>query len=68
MLRDLRFALRRLLRSPGFSATVIVLFGLTIGANASLFSVLYGLLYKPLPFPDAGRLVSIDARLTHMAT
>ncbi len=65
MIRDLRFAVRRLLRSPGFSATVILLFALTIGANASLFSVLYGLLYKPLPFPDSERIVTISTLLAN---
>jgi putative ABC transport system permease protein len=65
MIRDLRFALRRLFRSPGFSATVILLFGLTLGANASLFSVLYGLLYKPLPFPAAERTVVVSTLLAN---
>ena len=64
MLRDLRFSLRRLIRTPGFSITVILLFGLTLGANASMFSVLYGLLYKPLPFPDSGRIVALSALLS----
>jgi predicted permease len=66
-LHDFRFALRRLARSPGFSATVVLLLGLAIGANACLFSVLYGLLYKPLPFADAQRLVALDTRMTNMA-
>ena len=66
MIRDLRFALRRLARSPGFSATVILLLGLTLGANASMFSVLYGLLYKALPFAGADRIVSLDVRMANM--
>ena len=65
MIRDLRFAARRLLRSPAFSVTVIVLFGLAIGANASLFSVLYGLLYKPLPFPGSERVVVVSTLLAN---
>ncbi|HEY2394919.1 MAG TPA: ADOP family duplicated permease [Rudaea sp.] len=65
MIRDLRFAVRRLLRSPGFSATVILLFGLTIGANASLFSVLYGLLFKPLPFAGSERVVTVSTLLAN---
>src|SRR5512146_2620654 len=63
MFRDLRFAVRRLARSPGFSATVILLLGLALGANASMFSVLYGLLNKPLPFPGAERIVALDVRM-----
>ena len=63
MLRDLKFALRRLARSAGFSITVIALLGLALGANATLFSVLYGLLYKPLPFPEAAHVVALHAEL-----
>lgn len=66
MFRDLRFALRRLTRSFGFSVTVVLLLGLALGANGCLFSVIYGLLYKPLPFANADRIVSIDARLSNM--
>jgi len=66
MWRDLRFALRRLARSVGFSLTVILLLGLALGANACVFSVVYGLLYKPLPFTDAGSLVMVDAQLSHI--
>jgi predicted permease len=63
ILPDLRHALRRLARSPGFSATVILLVAFALGANASVFSVIYGLLYKPLPYPGQERLVSIDTEL-----
>ena len=66
MTRDLRFAVRRLIRSPAFSATVILLLGVTLGANASMFSVLYGLLYKPLPFAAAERIVALDVRMANM--
>jgi putative ABC transport system permease protein len=66
MFRDLRFALRRLTRSFGFSATVVLLLGIALGANGCLFSVIYGLLYKSLPFASAERIVSIDTRLANM--
>jgi len=66
MIRDLRFPVRRLFRSPGFTTTVILLLGLTLGANASMFSVLYGLLYKPLPFAAAERIVALDVRIAYM--
>lgn len=63
ILPDLRHALRRLSRRPGFSAIAILLIALALGANASVFSVIYGLLYKPLPYPEQDRLVSIDTQL-----
>jgi predicted permease len=66
MWRDLRFAMRRLLRSAGFSLTVILLLGLALGANACVFSVIYGLLYRPLPFADADSLVTVDVRLANI--
>jgi len=66
MWRDLRFALRRLARSAGFSLTVIVLLGVALGANACVFSVIYGLLYKPLPFADADGLVTINPKLANI--
>jgi putative ABC transport system permease protein len=66
MFRDLRFALRRLTRSFGFSSTVILLLGLALGASGCLFSVIYGLLFKPLPFANAERIVMLDTRLANM--
>jgi putative ABC transport system permease protein len=66
MISDLRFALRRLAHSLGFSVTAILLLGIGLGANACVFSVVYGLLYKPLPFAEADRLVTLDSRFTAM--
>ncbi|MEO6690308.1 MAG: ADOP family duplicated permease [Dokdonella sp.] len=60
---DLRHALRRLARSPAISATSILLLGLAFGAFACVFSVVYGLLYKPLPYPQSERLVSVESRI-----
>src|SRR5438128_12502929 len=57
---DLRQALRTLLKSPGFSALVIVVLAVGIGANTAIFSIVNGVLLKPLPFADAARLVSIS--------
>ncbi|HYK37145.1 ABC transporter permease [Alloacidobacterium sp.] len=59
MLRDLRYALRQLFKSPGFALTAILTLALGVGANTAIFSVIYGLLLRTLPFHDAGRLVAI---------
>jgi predicted permease len=59
ILRDLRYALRQLLKSPGFTLTAVLTLALGIGANTAIFSVIYGLLLQTLPFRDAGRIVAI---------
>jgi predicted permease len=59
MLRDLRYALRRLFKSPGFALTAILTLALGVGANTAIFSVIYGLLLQTLPFHDVGRIVAI---------
>src|SRR5207302_4285408 len=55
--QDVRAALRLLLRAPGFAAVVVVTLALAIGATTSVFSVVRGLLLKPLPYRDPGQLV-----------
>ena len=57
MIKDLRYALRSLVRQPGFTAIVILTLALGIGANTAIFSVVYSVLIKPLPFQRADRLV-----------
>ena len=57
--RDLRFSLRTLRRTPGFTVTAILVMALGIGANVALFTVVRGVLLKPLPFPDPDRLVML---------
>ena len=56
---DLRFALRVLIRSPGFSAVAVLTLMLGIGATTAVFTLVDGVILKPLPFPDPGELVSV---------
>ena len=57
--RDLRFSLRTLCRTPGFSIIAILVMALGIGANVALFTVVRGVLLKPLPFDDPDHLVML---------
>src|SRR5262245_6521301 len=59
LLQDIRYGLRTFVRQPVFSLTAITALALGIGANTAVFSVVYGVLLKPLPFPDPGALVVI---------
>jgi len=57
--RDLRYALRGLARRPAFTFAAVITLALGIGATTAIFSVVYSVLIKPLPYPDADELVSI---------
>ena len=59
MLHDIRLALRSLRRAPAFTTTTILTLALAAGANAAIFAVVYGVLLKPLPFPDSKSLVAV---------
>ena len=59
LLRDLRYAARQLRKSPGFAATVVLTLALGIGATSAIFSCVYGLLLKSLPFRDERSIVSL---------
>jgi len=59
LLRDARFAVRLLRRSPGFTAVSTLTLALGIGATTAIFSVVYGLFFAPLPYREADRLVMV---------
>jgi putative ABC transport system permease protein len=57
--RDLRYAARVLWNQPAFAATAVLTLGLAIGATTAIFSVVNGVLIKPLPFPESDRLIAL---------
>jgi putative ABC transport system permease protein len=65
MLRDIRFAIRQLLESPGFSIVAVLTLALAIGANIAIFSAVDAVLLHPLPYPDPDRLMIVTENLPH---
>jgi hypothetical protein len=59
LIRDVSLAVRRLIRTPGFTALAVLSLSLGIGVNTLMFSFMNAVLLQPLPFPEAGRLVMI---------
>src|SRR4029453_4828193 len=60
LFKDIHYGVRILLKRPAFTAVAVITLALGIGANTAIFSVLYAVLLRPLPYPDADRIVRIE--------
>jgi putative ABC transport system permease protein len=64
VMQDLRFTLRQFRRNPAFTVTAVLTLAAAIGANTAIFSVVNGVLLRPLPYPNSDRVVNITTRST----
>jgi putative ABC transport system permease protein len=62
LLRNLRFAFRMMMKSPGFTAAIVLTLALGIGANAAIFTVANAILLRPFPYRDPAQIISIHAK------
>ena len=68
LIQDIRYGLRMLRKSPGFSLVALLTIALGIGANTSIFSVVYGVLLRPLPYQDSDRLIVLNETTPKVGT
>ena len=61
LVQDVRVALRSLLQARGLSAVALITLAVSIGATSAIFSVVDGVLLRPLPYPDADKIVTVAA-------
>ncbi|HEX7117856.1 MAG TPA: ABC transporter permease [Longimicrobiales bacterium] len=59
LLQDVRFAFRTLVKSPGFAAAAVLTLALGIGANTAIFSLVHGVVMRPLPYPEADEMTTV---------
>ncbi len=62
LFQDVRFGVRMLLKTPGFTVVAVATLGLGVGANTAIFSLVNGVLLRPLPFPDSQRIVYFEGK------
>ncbi len=60
---DLKFVFRQLRKSPGFTVTAVLMLAFGIGATTAIFSIVEGVLLRPLPFPNSDRLMVLTDRI-----
>src|SRR3954451_856522 len=62
LVQDVRYGFRMLLKHKGFTAVAVIALGLSVGANTAIFSLVNGVLLRPLPFPEAERIIYLEGK------